>query len=360
MKKNKILVTGGAGFIGSNFIDKILNTTSFSVVNLDCIDSSSVLETVSRFEKYKHRFSHFTGSIDDERYVRQLLESFRPSWVINFAAKSHVDKSIASPKEFFETNVYGTFVLLEEIYRASLNGFLDRDTFQFIQISTDEVYGDAAKRGGSSFLEEDRLEPSSPYSATKACSEHLVNAWSKTFGLNTLITRTTNNYGPYQNPEKFIPKVINNIINTREIPVYGDGSQKRDWIYVADNVASIIGLMGKSKMAPTYNISSGQEVTNLHLIEKIISIMASKDLGYSVSDLRELVTFVSDRPGHDRHYSCDSTKLRDEIKTFDFCDLEAGLTKTVEWYLANQTWSESLYLKTDTNDHLRWRTQLIE
>lgn len=356
--KKKLFVTGGAGFIGSNFIDSILKNTHYSVINLDCFDSSSVKETISRFECYGERFTHFTGFIQDKQLVRRILKEHKPDFIINFAAKSHVDKSIGSPAEFIETNIYGTFILLEEVYNAAIENSIDKNYFKFIQISTDEVYGDALDRENKMFLESDRLEPNSPYSATKASSEHLVHAWGKTFGLNVLITRTTNNYGPYQNPEKFIPKIINSFLNQKNIPVYGDGLQKRDWIYVSDNVDAIIKLMENNTEGNLYNISSGEEIENLFLIEKILRIMTSKKFGYNEKSLRSLIKFVSDRPGHDRHYSCDSSKLRKEFIIKNFCNFNLGLEKTIIWYKENKDWSKCAYEQGDGNDYLRWRGSL--
>jgi dTDP-glucose 4,6-dehydratase len=317
----KILVTGGLGFIGSNFIRYILeNYNDVSIINVDNLSYGSNPNNLRDFEKDK-RYEFFNGDITDRNLMSKLIE--KVDAVVNFAAQSHVDRSIANPMDFFKSNTEGTISILECI-RSS------KKDIRYLQIGTDESYGDIIK---GSFKEEDRLKPSSPYAASKAAADLFCQAYHRTYSLDVVITRCTNNFGPYQFPEKLIPKVIIRASLGMKVPIYGSGKNVRDWIYVLDHCEALDNVLRKGKSGEIYNISSGNELDNLTLVKKILELM-SKD--------ESLIEFVEDRPGHDVRYSLDSSKIRRELSWKPRHSLEDSLNKTVEWYLRNEWWWKPL------------------
>lgn len=312
----KILVTGGLGFIGSNFVHHMLQKR-VEVINLDALKYGSNLENL---KGVNNGYTLVKGDITDEKLLSNLVEDVEV--VINFAAESHVDRSISAPNEFFNSNTKGVFTILESIRRYNPDA-------KFIQVSTDEVYGDVLE---GSFKESDKLNPSSPYSASKAAGDMLVFGYTRTYGLSALVTRCTNNYGPFQFPEKLIPKTIIRAKKELTIPLYGAGENVRDWIYVSDHCKAIEMLMNKGKKGEVYNISSGEEKTNIEVINTILNILDKNE---------DLIEFVEDRPGHDLRYSLDSSKMQRLGWKPNF-NFEEGIEKTVEWYLENEWWWEQL------------------
>jgi dTDP-glucose 4,6-dehydratase len=335
--QNVILVTGGAGFIGSNFILQQLEAdATTSVVNLDKLTYAGNLrnlEAVGTDRRYE--FVH--GDIGDRNLVRGLLERHQPSAVVHFAAESHVDRSIRGPDDFIRTNVDGTFALLEEVraYWTSLSGNESR-SFRFLHISTDEVYGSLGPNDPP-FSETTAYAPNSPYSASKAASDHLVRAYHHTYGLPTLTTNCSNNYGRFQFPEKLIPLMILNARDGKPLPVYGDGQNVRDWIYVADHCAAVALVLARGVPGETYNIGGWNEKPNLEIVHAVCDIvdeMAPRAGG----SRRELITFVKDRPGHDRRYAMDARKMERELGWRPKETFETGIRKTIRWYLENKEW----------------------
>ena len=335
--QNVILVTGGAGFIGSNFILRQLEVdATTSLVNLDKLTYAGNLrnlEAVGTDRRYE--FAH--GDIGDRNLVRGLLERHQPSAVVHFAAESHVDRSIRGPDDFIRTNVDGTFALLEEVraYWTSLSGNVSR-SFRFLHISTDEVYGSLGPHDPP-FSETTAYAPNSPYSASKAASDHLVRAYHHTYGLPTLTTNCSNNYGRFQFPEKLIPLMILNARDGKPLPVYGDGQNVRDWIYVADHCAAVALVLARGVPGETYNIGGWNEKPNLEIVHAVCDIvdeMAPRAGG----SRRELITFVKDRPGHDRRYAMDARKMERELGWRPKETFETGIRKTIRWYLENKEW----------------------
>jgi len=335
--QNVILVTGGAGFIGSNFILRQLEVdATTSLVNLDKLTYAGNLrnlEAVGTDRRYE--FAH--GDIGDRNLVRGLLERHQPSAVVHFAAESHVDRSIRGPDDFIRTNVDGTFALLEEVraYWTSLSGNVSR-SFRFLHISTDEVYGSLGPNDPP-FSETTAYAPNSPYSASKAASDHLVRAYHHTYGLPTLTTNCSNNYGRFQFPEKLIPLMILNARDGKPLPVYGDGQNVRDWIYVADHCAAVALVLARGVPGETYNIGGWNEKPNLEIVHAVCDIvdeMAPRAGG----SRRELITFVKDRPGHDRRYAMDARKMERELGWRPKETFETGIRKTIRWYLENKEW----------------------
>ena len=315
----KILVTGGAGFIGSNFVRMVLcEHRDYFVVNLDKLTYAGNLENLAGFlEHPNHRF--IKGDICDGRLIEKIIDEHKIDTIINFAAESHVDRSITEPKVFIQTNVIGTLTLLEAAR--------DKKLSRFIQISTDEVYGQLGPEG--KFSEQTPLSPNSPYSASKAAADLLVAAFGHTWGVKYNITRCSNNYGPYQFPEKLIPLMINNALNDKELPVYGDGLHVRDWLYVYDHCTAIWKVLQKAPPGEIYNIGGCNEKTNLQVIDLIL-----KRLGKPNS----LIRHVTDRPGHDRRYAIDAGKIIAELGWQPSVDFEEGINKTIDWYLQNKEW----------------------
>ncbi len=315
-----ILVTGGAGFIGANFVGMLLSERKdLKVVNLDALTYAGNLENLSgRMENRNHVFVH--GDIRSRELVEKIIKEHKIDGIINFAAESHVDRSISSPGIFIETNVSGTLNLLQCAKEIGVK--------RFLQVSTDEVYGSLAP-DEEKFSEHTSIKPNSPYSASKAAADHLVRAFNHTYHLDTVITRCSNNYGPYQFPEKMIPLCINNIRNDKQIPVYGDGMQIRDWLYVYDHCAAILQVFEKGKNGEVYNIGGNNEKTNLDLVKTLLKLLKKDE---------SLIKFVKDRPGHDRRYAIDNSKITKSLGWKPSVTFEQGIAKTVDWYLANQKW----------------------
>ena len=336
-KLRPILVTGGAGFIGSNFVLQWLASERTPLVNLDKLTYAgnlSNLENVSADERY--RFVH--GDICDRQFLGDVFLRHNPRAVVHFAAESHVDRSIHGPDDFVRTNVNGTFALLEEVhaYLAKMTAD-DRRDFRFLHVSTDEVYGSLGPND-SAFSESTPFAPNSPYAASKAASDHLVRAYHHTYGLPTLTTNCSNNYGPYQFPEKLIPLTILHAMQGKPIPVYGDGQNVRDWLFVEDHCAAIRTVLCRGRLGETYNIGGRSEKPNLEIVHTICKVLDELRPTDPVVPHSELITFVQDRPGHDRRYAMDTTKIERELGWHPRETFETGIRKTVEWYLAHETW----------------------
>lgn len=332
----KILITGGAGFIGSHVVRRFVNNyPDYLIVNLDKLTYAGNLMNLKDIEG-KPNYIFVKGDIVDAKFVFELFEKYSFDGVIHLAAESHVDRSIESPMEFIYTNIIGTVNLLNacrKIWEENKEGKL------FYHISTDEVYGSA--EDGSYFTENTPYDPRSPYSASKASSDHMVRAYYNTYKIPVIISNCSNNYGPYQFPEKLIPLVINNIKNFRPIPVYGKGENIRDWLYVEDHAEAIDLIFHKGKIGSTYNIGGNNEWRNIDLVKKICNLM-DEYLGREIGSSEKLITFVKDRPGHDLRYAIDSSKLRNELGWQPRHNFEEGLRKTIEWYLTNTEWLNSV------------------
>jgi dTDP-glucose 4,6-dehydratase len=315
----RLLITGGAGFIGSNFVRMVLSEhTDCFIVNLDKLTYAGNLENLAGFENHpNHKF--IKGDICDGNLINRIIDEFKIDSIVNFAAESHVDRSITEPKIFIETNVTGTLTLLEAAR--------DRKLQRFVQISTDEVYGALGADG--KFTEQTPLAPNSPYSASKASADHLVRAFGHTWGVKYNITRCSNNYGPYQFPEKLIPLMINNALNDKPLPVYGDGLQVRDWIYVYDHCTAVWKILTDAPPGETYNIGGCNEKTNLEVVELILARLDKP---------KTLIKHVTDRPGHDRRYAIDASKIISQLKWKPSVSFEQGIGKTIDWYLASRNW----------------------
>jgi dTDP-glucose 4,6-dehydratase len=332
-----ILVTGGAGFIGANFILDWLTQTGETVVNLDNLTYAGNLQNLAALDgDTRHVFSR--GDIGDYEHVLRLLSTHRPRALLNFAAESHVDRSIHGPDTFIQTNIVGTFHLLEatRTYWTGLSG-AEQDTFRFLHVSTDEVYG-SLEPNDPPFAETKRYEPNSPYSASKASSDHLVRAYHHTYGLPVLTTNCSNNYGPYQFPEKLIPLMINNALAGEPLPVYGDGQNVRDWLYVTDHCVAIRRVLEAGRLGETYNIGGWNEIKNLDVVEIICAILDAEKPRSDGKPYREQITFVKDRPGHDRRYAIDATKIERELGWKPRETFETGIRSTVRWYLQHGEW----------------------
>lgn len=334
-----ILVTGGAGFIGANFVLDWLGLIDEPVVNLDKLTYAGNLENLaSVWHDARHRFVR--GDIGDETLLRSLLGEHKPRAIVNFAAESHVDRSIEGPEAFIQTNVVGSFRLLEaaRLYWNALNDS-DKAGFRFLHVSTDEVYG-SLEPEEPAFTENSRYQPNSPYSATKAASDHLVRAYHHTYGLPVLTTNCSNNYGPYHFPEKLIPLVIRNALAGKPLPIYGDGKQVRDWLYVKDHCRGIRRVLEAGRPGETYNIGGRNEKTNLEVVHTLCTILDAErpredELSYSTQ-----ISFVGDRRGHDRRYAIDAGRMEHELNWTPAETFDSGIRKTVRWYLDNQAWVE--------------------
>lgn len=332
-----ILVTGGAGFIGSNFVLDWLAQSDEPVVNLDALTYAGNLENLARIEgDARHVFRR--GDICDAALVAGLLAEFKPRAILHFAAESHVDRSILGPGDFVRTNVNGTFTLLDAAYRhwSGLDA-ADKQAFRFLHVSTDEVYGSLGPHDPQ-FSETTPYQPNSPYSASKASSDHLVRAWHHTYGLPVLTTNCSNNYGPYQFPEKLIPLVIANALAGKPLPIYGDGLNVRDWLYVGDHCDAIRQVLLRGRVGETYNVGGWNEQTNISIVRLICGILDELHPGSPVTPHEKLITYVKDRPGHDRRYAIDARKLERELGWRPAETFETGIRKTVRWYLDNQPW----------------------
>jgi dTDP-glucose 4,6-dehydratase len=338
-----ILVTGGCGFIGSNFIRYVLAKRGESrIVNLDKLTYAGNPANLAdiRQEYGPSRYRFIKGDIGDKKLVEDIFRESGIDWVVNFAAESHVDRSIVDPAEFLHTNILGTFTLLEAAKEFWLDAALDVDKKRFLHISTDEVYGSLSDTG--LFTEATPYDPSSPYSASKAASDHLAVSYYRTYSLPVIITNCSNNYGPYQFPEKLIPLTINNAIKGRSLPVYGDGKNVRDWLYVEDHCEAILATLENGRLGEKYNIGGNCEKQNIEVVTLICDYL-DKRLGLLDAKPRtELIEYVPDRLGHDRRYAIDASKIRDEILWKSSKTFENGMAKTIEWYLDNQAWVEDI------------------
>ena len=332
-----ILVTGGAGFIGSNFVLDWLAHSDEAVINLDALTYAGNLENL---DSLKTNAGHLfvKGDIGDTALVSDLLTKYQPRAIVNFAAESHVDRSILGPGEFIQTNIVGTFNLLESVRAYWLKlAETEKKNFRFLHVSTDEVYGSLTK-SDPAFTETNRYEPNSPYSASKAASDHLVRAYHHTYGLPVLTTNCSNNYGPYHFPEKLIPLMIVNALAGKPLPVYGDGQQIRDWLYVKDHCSAIRRVLETGKLGETYNVGGWNEKANLDIVNIVCSLLDDLRPRGDGKHYSDQITFVTDRPGHDRRYAIDARKIERELGWKPAETFETGIRKTVQWYLDNQSW----------------------
>lgn len=344
-----IFVTGGAGFIGSNFVLDWLEKLDESVINLDKLTYAGNLDNLTSLTN-DNRHIFVKGDIGDFKLVSQLLAEHKPRAVLNFAAESHVDRSIHGPEDFIQTNVVGTFHLLEAV-RAYWNGLEadEKANFRFLHVSTDEVYG-TLEKNDPPFNEQNRYEPNSPYSASKAASDHLVRAYHHTYGLPVLTTNCSNNYGPYHFPEKLIPLVIHNALNGKPLPIYGDGQQIRDWLFVKDHCTAIRRVLSAGRLGETYNVGGWNEKPNIEVVHTICAILDELKPRTDGQSYNTQITFVTDRPGHDRRYAIDASRLEKELGWKPAETFETGIRKTVQWYLDNQSWVENI----TSGQYLKW------
>ena len=331
----KILVTGGSGFIGSNFIYYCLNKNN-KVLNFDKLTYAGNMSNLNEEESNKN-YHFIQGDICNKNKLTKSIEKFKPDFIVNFAAETHVDRSIENSSSFIKTNILGTSVLLDcclENIDKNINDF------KLLHISTDEVYGSLDRQGF--FTEESPYNPSSPYSASKASSDHLVNAWHKTYGIKTNIINCSNNYGPFQFPEKLIPLVIISAIRENSLPVYGTGKNIRDWLYVEDHCRAIYNVLLNGKNGDTYNVGGGEEKTNLEVVNNICDILDDIYPSENLKSYKELIKFVEDRPGHDFRYAIDYSKLKNELSWQPKESFNSGLRKTIDWYLKNLDWIKNI------------------
>ena len=338
-KLQSILISGGAGFIGSNFVQHWFANGLGPLVNLDKLTYAGNPENLSSIED-DSGYTFVLGDICDAKLVAQLFVQHRPHAMIHFAAESHVDRSIAGPEAFLRTNIDGTFVLLQAAreYYGTLTGS-EREDFRFLHVSTDEVYGTLSP-DDAPFHEGTPYSPNSPYAASKAASDHLVRAWAHTYGLPAIITNCSNNYGPYQFPEKLIPLMIANALQGKSLPIYGDGKQIRDWLYVLDHCRALQTVLARGRVGETYNVGGGNQRSNLEVVTTLCALLDELIPESKFKPHFQLVKYVADRPGHDRRYAIDARKLETELGWRAEESFETGLRKTVEWYLANSTWVE--------------------
>ncbi len=342
-----ILVTGGAGFIGSALIRYLIDSTEHIVINVDKLTYAGNLYSLSNIEK-SDRYFFSKNDICDKEKVARIFEQYKPDFVMHLAAESHVDRSIDGPADFIQTNIIGTFSLLEvaRSYFSTLVGE-KKEGFRFHHISTDEVYGDLD--GEKLFTEETPYAPSSPYSASKAASDHLVRAWSRTYGLPIVITNCSNNYGPFHFPEKLIPLMILNALEGKSLPVYGKGNQVRDWLYVDDHARALYKVVTSGKLGETYNVGGHNEVKNIDVVKTICKILEelAPNKPQGVEKYSDLITHVKDRPGHDLRYAIDASKIKNELDWTPQETFDSGMKKTAEWYLNNLDWCRAIQEKYD-------------
>lgn len=340
-KQDSILVTGGAGFIGSNFVLSWIKHIGSTVINLDNLTYAGNRNNLrSLAQDARHVFVH--GDIRDEKFVAALLREHEPRAIVHFAAESHVDRSIVGPGAFIQTNVVGTFSLLQaaRAYFAELSQEAQKQ-FRFLHVSTDEVYGTLGP-DDPAFSETTPYAPNSPYAASKAASDHLVRAYFHTYGLPVLTTNCSNNYGPFQFPEKLIPLMILNGLEGKPLPVYGDGKNVRDWLFVEDHCSAIRAVLERGRMGETYNIGGSSERTNIEVVTAICNLLDELSPNQEIGPRKRLITYVKDRPGHDRRYAIDARKIKQELGWEPAENFEAGIRKTVAWYLDNQDWVENV------------------
>lgn len=345
-----ILVTGAAGFIGSNFVLNWLSHSNEKIIALDKLTYAGNLENLKSVES-NPKFIFVHGDIGDSKLIAKTLKNNKPRAIINFAAESHVDRSIDGPNDFIQTNILGTYRLLQEV-RSYLNGLSSelKSNFRFLHVSTDEVFG-SLNHNAEAFKETNSYKPNSPYSASKAASDHLVRAWHHTYDIPTITTNCSNNYGPYHFPEKLIPLCILNALQGKSLPIYGDGKQIRDWLFVEDHCKGIERVLEKGQIGQTYNIGGRNEKTNLEVVHAICDLLDEIKPRKDESSYKEQISFVKDRPGHDRRYAIDATKISGELgwrpeETFD-----TGIRKTVQWYLDNNDWIERVW----SGDYIQWQ-----
>lgn len=340
-ESTSVLVTGGAGFIGANFIHQWIQSVQAAIVNLDKLTYAGNLENLASLTG-QPRYIFVRGDIGDRELVSGLLQQHRPRAIINFAAETHVDRSIHGPEDFIQTNVVATFRLLDEArgYWQALPA-QDQARFRVLHVSTDEVYG-SLESHDAPFSETTPYAPNSPYAASKAASDHLVRAYFHTYGLPTLTTNCSNNYGPYQFPEKLIPLVILNAIAGKPLPIYGDGSNVRDWLYVGDHCKAVCRVLERGRPGETYNIGGRNERCNLEVVRTICALLDELHPDSPVIPHAKLITFVKDRPGHDHRYAIDASKIERELGWNPIESFESGIRKTVQWYLDNQQWAREV------------------
>ncbi len=339
----KILITGGAGFIGSSLIRHLMNNTKHVVVNIDKLTYAGNLESLKSVED-NPRYHFIKADICDSAKVNQILQQHEPDAIMHLAAESHVDRSIDGPADFIETNIVGTYTLVEAARNYWQSQASDKKAqFKFHHISTDEVYGDLPN-DGSLFTEQTAYSPSSPYSASKASSDHIVRAWYRTYGMPVIITNCSNNYGPYHFPEKLIPLVTLNALEGKPLPVYGDGKQVRDWLFVEDHARALLTVVENGKIGETYNIGGHNEQENIYVVKSICNILdeLNPEKPHGINHYSDLITFVKDRPGHDLRYAIDASKIERELGWKPKETFESGLRKTVQWYLDNQDWCRNV------------------
>jgi dTDP-glucose 4,6-dehydratase len=331
---SKILVTGGLGFIGSTAIKMILSKTHDEVLNIDKHSYASMPEALNLVES-SSRYSFLKIDISQYELTKKVIADYAPDVILHLAAESHVDNSINSPKEFIESNIIGTYNLLQ----AANELWTDEDRLnkKFIHVSTDEVYG-SLEQNEAPFTESTKYSPNSPYSASKASSDMLARAWYKTFGIPVIITNCSNNYGPWQFPEKLIPVVIKKALNHEKIPIYGDGLNIRDWLFVEDHTAALINVYQNGEAGEKYNIGGNNEISNLDLVEKVCAILDEVSPSMNIPKYSQLISFVRDRPGHDVRYAIDAKKIAKELNFIPSIEIDAGLMKTVQWYVKNKDW----------------------
>ena len=341
----KIMITGGAGFIGSTLIKYLIKNTNYSILNFDKLTYSSSVSSLTKINN-NHRYSFIQGDILNSSLVSNTIRQFEPDVIMNLAAETHVDRSIESPTAFIETNIMGTFTLLDQTldYWYQLSNE-KKNNFKFHHISTDEVFGSCDK--GEMFTEETSYRPSSPYSASKASADHLVSSWHHTYGFPTILTNCSNNYGPYQFPEKLIPIIILNAINGKELPLYGDGQQVRDWLFVDDHAKALDKVITNGKIGEKYNIGGNNTKTNLEVVLQICNTLDKIYINKpnNIVNFSDLIKFVSDRPGHDKRYAIDTAKIRNELRWQPQETFETGIYKTVNWYVDNLEWCKEILLK---------------
>ncbi len=325
-----LLVTGGAGFIGSNFVRHVLGNSGFRVINVDLLTYAGNLESLAGLPEERHVFVQ--GDICDGSLVRRLLNEHQPDAIVHFAAESHVDRSIDDPGAFIRTNVVGTQTLLDAALDYHQAG---NEAFRFVHVSTDEVYG-TLSLDEPAFSETHRYAPNSPYAASKAAADHLARAWHRTYGLPVMITNCSNNYGPFQFPEKLIPLMLINALEGERLPVYGDGQQRRDWLFVSDHCRAIERVLEAGEPGRVYNVGGNAEMANLDVVHLLCDLLDEREPGERPR--RELIEFVTDRPGHDRRYAIDASRIRDELGWEPSVNFAEGLADTVDWYLNNREW----------------------
>jgi dTDP-glucose 4,6-dehydratase len=345
MEKNTLFITGGAGFIGSNFIRHLFERSGFSgkVVNYDCLTYAGNEANLEDIKEKWHgqRYFFVKGDINDRQLLKDTLARFKPQAIVNFAAESHVDRSIDAPMVFIDTNIRGTAALLEEAlayWNSLATG--QKEKFRFLHISTDEVFGALGETG--LFSEKTPYHPNSPYAASKAASDHLLNAWHQTFGLPVLLTNCSNNYGPYQFPEKLIPLMIINCLHEKPLPVYGRGANVRDWLFVDDHCGALWQVLRDGRTGESYNVGGGNELKNIDVVNGICAVMDELRPRGNGKSHRDLITFVNDRPGHDFRYAIDFSKIKKELGWKPSHDYHAGLRETVRWYIDHAAWWQAI------------------